>query len=55
MLPFAAIVSRRVAFDSRGLLLRFAITLVLYAGLVLALHRWAFGVPALPPEWGVGF
>jgi uncharacterized membrane protein/cytochrome c551/c552 len=53
--PFAAIVRRRVAFDGRGLLPRLAISLVLYAALALALHRWAFGVPVLPPEWGVSF
>jgi uncharacterized membrane protein len=53
--PFAAIVRRRVAFDGRGLLPRLAISLVLYAALALALHRWMFGVPVLPPEWGVGF
>jgi hypothetical protein len=48
-------VRRRVAFDGRGLLPRLAISLVLYAALALALHRWMFGVPVLPPEWGVGF
>lgn len=55
VIPFAAILSRRTKLDGSGLLLRLVITAVLYAALVLALHRWAFGVPAFPPEWGLGW
>ncbi|MEZ4251579.1 MAG: NnrU family protein [Polyangiales bacterium] len=55
IVPFVAILRGRTKLDGRGLALRLVITLVLYAALLLVLHRWAFGVPALPPEWNLGF
>lgn len=55
IVPFLALARGRTRLDRRGLLVRLAVTLVLYAALVLALHRWAFGVHALPPEWGLGY
>lgn len=55
IVPFVAVARGRTKLDGRGLALRLLITLVLYGALILALHRWAFGVPALPPQWNVGY
>ncbi len=42
IIPFVALARGQTKLDWRGL------------PLLLALHRWAFGVHALPPEWGIG-
>lgn len=55
LVPFAAILRGRTKLDVRGMLPRLLVAIVLYGALVLALHRWLIGVPALPPQWGIGW
>ena len=55
VMPFAAIVRRRTRLDLGGWAWRFALTLVLYAAIVLLSHEWLMGVSPLPeamrPAW----